>query len=227
MNIHLMQAALDALNVLFPEHACTKITLMNTKTKKIIALVLAAILLLTAVYSLLRFGDTGASTLLANEYVGYYDTDADATAVAQFFEKLNVYLIKIIVIRDPYRLTGRMWLKQDETELGTVPAESASEQPEETQPDAQAPVMGFVQMWLSMSYFVEERHEALGSVVEVAARQVSRLEPDEPLPRLDTDELDEMSERLELIGDTSASTLLMADAEGRVLLAVGVRICGT
>lgn len=106
-------------------------------------------------YSLLRFGDTGASTLLANEYVGYYDTDADATAVAQFFEKLNVYLIKIIVIRDPYRLTGRMWLKQEETELGTVPAESASEQPEETQPDTQAPVMGFVQIndpssWLNL-----------------------------------------------------------------------------
>lgn len=106
-------------------------------------------------YSLLRFGDTGASTLLANEYVGYYDTDADATAVAQFFEKLNVYLIKIIVIRDPYRLTGRMWLKQEETELGTVPAESASEQPEEIHPDTQAPVMGFVQIndpssWLNL-----------------------------------------------------------------------------
>ena len=82
-------------------------------------------------------------------------------------------------------------------------------------------VMGLVQMYLSVSYFVDERQEALTSVVEVAARQVSRLEPDEPLPRLDTDELDEMGERLELIGDTSASTLLMADADGRILLAVG------
>ena len=74
-------------------------------------------------------------------------------------------------------------------------------------------VMGFVQMWLSMSYFVEERHEALGSVVEVAARQVSRLEPDEPLPRLDTDELEEMSERRSRRGRADAAR--HAAGEGR------------
>lgn len=106
-------------------------------------------------YSLLRFDDTGVSNILENDFVGYYDSDADATAVASFFEKLNVYLMKIIVVRDPYRLTGRMWLKQDETEHGTVPAEPQTEQPGGSAPDTQAPVMGFVQIndpgsWLNL-----------------------------------------------------------------------------
>jgi len=106
-------------------------------------------------YSLLHFDDSGVSKLLDHAYVGYYDTDADATAVAAFFEKLNVFLVKIIVIRDPYRLTGSMWLKQEETEYGSVPAESQSEPSDETQPNTQEPVMGFVQIndpgsWLNL-----------------------------------------------------------------------------
>ena len=45
-------------------------------------------------------------------------------------------------------------------------------------------VMGFVQMYLAISYFVSERKSALSGVVQVAAKQVSLLQPDEDLPQL-------------------------------------------
>lgn len=103
-------------------------------------------------YELLGFDETGCKRMLDYAHVGYYENEADATAVAAFFEKLKVYLVKIVVLRDPYRLNGRMWLKQEEAELGTVPQEEADTQ---TQPDGEEAVMGFVQIndpgsWLNL-----------------------------------------------------------------------------
>ena len=64
-------------------------------------------------------------------------------------------------------------------------------------------VMGFVQMYLSLSYFVGERKSALSGVVPVAAKQVS------------------LQRAIGIVSETSDSSLLLADAQGNVVLAAG------
>ena len=82
-------------------------------------------------------------------------------------------------------------------------------------------VMGFVQMYLSMSYFVGERKSALSGVVQVAAKQVSLLQPDEDLPQLSEEDRDRMQRAIGIVSETSDSSLLLADAQGNVVLAAG------
>ena len=82
-------------------------------------------------------------------------------------------------------------------------------------------VMGFVQMYLSMSYFVSERKSALSSVVQVAAKQVSLLQQDEELPQLSDEDRDRVQRALSIVNETSDASLLLADAQGNVVLAAG------
>lgn len=91
-----------------------------------------------------RLGNSPQSLDFA--YVNYTDKDEDATAVSAFFDKLNRYLIKIIVIRDPFRLTGRMWMDPAEVQHGTVPQEEPQDTQQPEDEPAQKPVMGFVQI---------------------------------------------------------------------------------
>ena len=82
-------------------------------------------------------------------------------------------------------------------------------------------VMGFVQMYLSMSYFVSERKSALSSVVQVAAKQVSLLQQGEELPQLSEEDRDRVQRAIGIVSETSDSSLLLADAQGNVVLAAG------
>ena len=82
-------------------------------------------------------------------------------------------------------------------------------------------VMGFVQMYLSMSYFVSERKSALSGVVQVAAKQVSLLQQGEDLPQLSEEDRDRVQRAIGIVSETSDSSLLLADAQGNVVLAAG------
>ena len=82
-------------------------------------------------------------------------------------------------------------------------------------------VMGFVQMYLAISYFVSERKSALSGVVQVAAKQVSLLQPDEDLPQLSEEDRDRMQRAIGIVSETSDSSLLLADDQGNVILAAG------
>ena len=82
-------------------------------------------------------------------------------------------------------------------------------------------VMGFVQMYLAISYFVSERKSALSGVVQVAAKQVSLLQPDEDLPQLSEEDRERMQRALSIVSETSDSSLLLADDQGNVILAAG------
>lgn len=82
-------------------------------------------------------------------------------------------------------------------------------------------VMGFVQMYLSMSYFVGERKSALSGVVQVAAKQVSLLQQGEDLPQLSEEDRDRVQRAIGIVSETSDSSLLLADAQGNVVLAAG------
>ena len=82
-------------------------------------------------------------------------------------------------------------------------------------------VMGFVQMYLSVSYFVGERKSALSGVVQVAAKQVSLLQQGEDLPQLSEEDRDRMQRAIGIVSETSDSSLLLADAQGNVVLAAG------
>ena len=97
-------------------------------------------------YDLLRFDEKGNTEYVDTANVGYNDDNQDATATAQFFDKLNAYMVKIIVIRDPYALTGSEWMSQEQADYGTVPTE---------QEEAEKATMGFVQIadpasWLNL-----------------------------------------------------------------------------
>ena len=82
-------------------------------------------------------------------------------------------------------------------------------------------VMGFVQMYLAISYFVSERKSALSGVVQVAAKQVSLLQQGEDLPQLSEEDRDRMQRAIGIVSETSDSSLLLADAQGNVVLAAG------
>ena len=82
-------------------------------------------------------------------------------------------------------------------------------------------VMGFVQMYLAISYFVSERKSALSGVVQVAAKQVSLLQPDEDLPQLSEENWERMQQALSIVSETSDASLLLADDQGNVILAAG------
>lgn len=97
-------------------------------------------------FNVLRINAGGKTNTLDSSYIYYTDKDQDATAVSKFFEKLKVHLIKIIVIRDPYKLTGTMWMDPAEAQHGTVPQEDPqpSDPQQPKQENTQEPIMGFV-----------------------------------------------------------------------------------
>ncbi len=99
-------------------------------------------------YSVYRYDQNGQYVDMGGDSVGYSDDDQDATEVAEFFQKLNGYLVKIIVISDPFQLQGSQWLAPEQADYGTTPQEPEPEQAEES-------VMGFVQIndpssWLNL-----------------------------------------------------------------------------
>ena len=102
-------------------------------------------------YTLSGFDSDGNESIAEQGSTGYYDSTANAQQAAAFFEKLNKYLVKIIVLYDPYKLTGKSFMEQSDASFGQVPPEPEQEQdekPEEMQ-------MGFVQIndpdsWLNL-----------------------------------------------------------------------------
>ena len=98
-------------------------------------------------YNLLRFNTAGTATNLDYQEVSFTHNDSNAAATANFFGAFNEYLVKVIVISDPFKLTNRQWM--EECDYGTVPTEETSTtQTEEGR-------LGFVQIqdpnsWLNL-----------------------------------------------------------------------------
>ena len=94
----------------------------------------------------------GNEIVVEQASAGYYNDDVNAQDVANFFEKLNKYLIKIIVLYDPYKLTGKTFMEQSEASFGQVPPEPEQE---EDKVEPEKVHMGFVQIqdpssWLNL-----------------------------------------------------------------------------
>lgn len=103
-------------------------------------------------YEIQRFNASGQPVNVDAQQISYTDNDRDATHVASYLQTLNRYLIRIVVIRDPYRLTGREWLDESQVIHGSVPQQEQI-RPEEPEPEKQT--MGFVQIqdpssWLNL-----------------------------------------------------------------------------
>lgn len=99
-------------------------------------------------YSVTRFDEAGKTVYICTDSAGFSDVAIDATDVAEFFAGLNTYMVKIIVISDPFQLQGNQWLLPEEAEYGTTPQEPEPEQAEEY-------AIGFVQIqnpssWLNL-----------------------------------------------------------------------------
>lgn len=116
-------------------------------------------------YDTVRVDAGGEVQVLDAASASFTSSEEDATAASTFFQRLNVYLTKFVVVRDPYRITGKTWMEPGQAEYGTVPAEeipvtqqpSQPEQPEQPeQPqEEEKTVMGFVQIkyahsWLNL-----------------------------------------------------------------------------
>lgn len=99
-------------------------------------------------YDVQRFNAHGQAMFVDMQSDGYFNDTADASSMAAFFQQLNGYLVKVIVIMDPFCLTGSVWMDPSEAVSGSVPQEENPSQQEETQ-------MGFVQIknpssWLNL-----------------------------------------------------------------------------
>ncbi len=98
-------------------------------------------------YNICRFDADGNNQMIALDNVSYSNDD-NAQAVADFFHTLSQYLVKIIVLSDPYQLQGNRWISPEQVDHGTPPAEPEPEQTEDA-------VMGFVEIqdpgsWLNL-----------------------------------------------------------------------------
>lgn len=98
-------------------------------------------------YEVKRFGTDYWSYNHDFAWVSYSNESQDATKVAEFFDKLNVFLLKIIVLYDPYQLAGSQWMPQEQADWGTVPQQQTPQQDES--------VLGFVRIndpgsWLNL-----------------------------------------------------------------------------
>lgn len=94
-------------------------------------------------FRVVRLGENGEEVILDSAYTSYTDSDLDATKIALFFQKPVEYLLKITVIYDLYKLTGKQWMDPTDAEYGEPPKEEAT--PGET-PSNEAPQLGFVQI---------------------------------------------------------------------------------
>lgn len=82
-------------------------------------------------YRVLRFDARGCEQNADEQYVHISDDQQDATELSALMASLQKYLLKIIVVRDPYALTGQTWVQSSDTEYGTPPEEETGTQQEE------------------------------------------------------------------------------------------------
>ena len=79
-------------------------------------------------------------------------------------------------------------------------------------------VMGLVQTYLFKNYFTDERREALGDVVQIAAGQVERGQQIAQILRENPELFEKMRESVALIGQTTSAQVLFTDAAGQLTL---------
>ena len=76
-------------------------------------------------YDIFRFSSEDTKMILADDELHYTNEDKDATLAAKFFEGLNKYLtFDIVVIYDPFVLTGQQWIPETEIDLGERPQQT-------------------------------------------------------------------------------------------------------
>ena len=78
-------------------------------------------------------------------------------------------------------------------------------------------VMGCSEWVLFNRYFAQERYEALDSVAEVTRRAADYVVQQAALPK--GEELDALSTKLEIIGESAEAYLFFTDRQGNVLIA--------
>ena len=77
-------------------------------------------------------------------------------------------------------------------------------------------VMGCSEWVLFNRYFAQERYEALDSVAEVTRRAADYVVQQAALPK--GEELDTLSTKLEIIGESAEAYLFLTDEDGHVLI---------
>ena len=87
------------------------------------------------------------------ESVGHYNDQEDATNVAEFFDRMNRYMMNVVVLYDPFCLHGQQWASPETVIRGQTPQEP--EDTEQTQTDTSESVIGFVDIldpssWLNL-----------------------------------------------------------------------------
>ena len=78
-------------------------------------------------------------------------------------------------------------------------------------------VMGGSELVLFSRYFAQERYDTLDEVVNVAQRTASYLVQEASLP--EGEELEALSTKLEIIGESAEAYLFFTDCDGNVMLA--------
>ncbi len=107
---------------------------------------------ITNTFEIFRYNQAGEKEVLDQQTVSYDNNSVDATAISNFFAACNNHLAKGIVIADPYRLKGQMWL--DFCEYGAIPNVSISQSQVQV-PATEGEQLGFVQIkdpksWLNL-----------------------------------------------------------------------------
>lgn len=76
-------------------------------------------------YKLYRFGTGDDMKVEDEDYLSYTNEDEDATNASEFFSSLSNYLnFDVIVIYDPFVLTGQQWISDDEIDEGQRPQQT-------------------------------------------------------------------------------------------------------
>ena len=86
-------------------------------------------------------------------------------------------------------------------------------------------LMGASEWVLFKNYFAKDRYETLDQVVGVTQRTAQYLVQQAELP--EGDELDALSTKLEIIGESAEAYLFFTDEEGRILIAYNPEMVGT
>ena len=86
-------------------------------------------------------------------------------------------------------------------------------------------LMGASEWVLFKNYFAKDRYETLDQVVGVTQRTAQYLVQQAELP--EGDELDALSTKLEIIGESAEAYLFFTDEEGRILIASNPEMVGT
>ena len=86
-------------------------------------------------------------------------------------------------------------------------------------------LMGASEWVLFKNYFAKDRYETLDQVVGVSQRTAQYLVQQAELP--EGDELDALSTKLEIIGESAEAYLLFTDEEVRILFASNPEMVGT